>query len=304
MQVWLPLDDPADAERLLGGLPDGIEVVAVPDPADLPDDLSQVEFLAQPYLTGPKILERVGEMPRLRHVQLSQAGFEGLPELLPEGVTLHNAAGVHDASTAEHALGLALASGRHLDTYARQMPEHRWAPVFGTALADRRVLIIGAGRIGRAIEQRLAGFEVASVTKVARTARDDIRAIDDLDALLPEADVVFLICPHTDQTHHLMGARRFALLPDGALVVNVARGPVVDTDAMVEACASGRVRAAVDVTDPEPLPADHPLWDTQGVLVAPHVGGLSTAFAPRFHRLLGEQLRRLAAGEELLHRVH
>ncbi|GAB3713417.1 2-hydroxyacid dehydrogenase [Mariniluteicoccus flavus] len=305
MLVWLPCDDQVEAERLMGPLPDGVEVVGVPDPsAPWPDRLDEVEFIAQPYLTGDAILARVDEMPNLKAVQLSQAGFEGLRELLPDGVTLHNAAGVHDAATAELAVALMLASGRRLDHYARAQERGEWDPRFGISLADRRVLIVGAGRIGGAIERRLEGFEVASIARVARTARDGIHAIDELDDLLPTADIVCLICPLTPETRHLMDARRLALLPDDALVVNVARGPVVDTDALVEACATGRIRAALDVTDPEPLPPGHPLWETPGVIVVPHRGGAATSFFPRFHALLAEQLRRLAAGEELLHRVN
>lgn len=305
MLVWLPCDDAAEAERLMGPIPEGIEVVGVPDPDRAPTDrLDEVVFIAQPYLTGNAILRHVDAMPSLRAVQLSMAGFDGVPELLPQGVTLHNAAGVHDAATAELAVGLMIASGRQLDAYARDQAAHRWAPRFGVSLADRRVLLVGVGRIGQAIERRLAGFEVASVTRVGRTARDGVHAIDELDDLLPQADIVCLICPLTPETTGLLDARRLALLPDGALVVNVARGPVVVTDDLVAACASGRIRAALDVTDPEPLPADHPLWDTPGVLVVPHRGGAASSFHPRFQALLGDQLRRLAAGEPLLHRVH
>lgn len=304
MIAWLPFESAAEAERQLGPIPEGIEVVGVPDPDHAPTDrLDEVGFVAQPYMTGRAILRHVNRMPNLRAVQLSSAGFDGIAELLPAGVALHNAAGVHDAATAELAVGLMIASGRRLDAYARDQAAHRWEPQFGVSLADRRVLIVGAGRIGQAIERRLAGFEVASVTRVARTAREGIHAIDELDVLLPDAEIVCLICPLTPQTRGLMDARRLALLPDDALVVNVARGPIIDTAALVEACGAGRIRAALDVTDPEPLPADHPLWDTPGVLVVPHRGGAATSFHPRFHALLADQLRRLAQGEALRNRV-
>jgi phosphoglycerate dehydrogenase-like enzyme len=217
-------------------------------------------------------------------------------------VQLCNAAGVHDASTAELAVSLALASNRHLDTYARNMPSGTWGNDFATSLADRRVLIIGYGRIGEAIERRLAGFEVASVTRVARRERTGdvpVHPIGDLPTLLPEADVVFVITPLTPDTEHLIGAAELAAMPEGALLVNVSRGKVVDTDALVAATASGRIRAALDVTDPEPLPPDHPLWRTPGVLVSPHVGGQSTAFYPRMQRLVRDQLAHFAAGEPL-----
>jgi phosphoglycerate dehydrogenase-like enzyme len=209
---------------------------------------------------------------------------------------------VHDTSTAELALALALASGRHLDEFARLQTTGTWQPRFGTALADRRVLILGYGHIGAAIEARLAGFEVASVTRVARRARTgppQVHPIEDLPALLPEADVVFVIAPHTPETEGLVGAAELAALPDGALLVNVARGKLVDTDALVAETGSGRLHAALDVTEPEPLPADHPLWRVPQVLVSPHVGGASTAFWPRADRLVAAQLRRFAAGEPL-----
>jgi len=213
---------------------------------------------------------------------------------------------VHDTSTAEIALALALARGRQLDDYARNMPAGRWEPVFGNALADLRVLIVGYGNIGQAIEARLAGFEVASITRVARRARDGevlVHAIDDLPELLPEADVVFLIAPLTPQTEGLIGAAELDLLPDGALLVNVARGKLVDTDALTAATATGRIRAALDVTDPEPLPEDHPLWHNPGVLISPHVGGASSAFWPRADRLIAAQLHRFAAGQELENKI-
>jgi len=186
------------------------------------------------------------------------------------------------------------------------MPSGTWGNDFSTSLADRRVLIVGYGRIGAAIERRLAGFEVASVTRVARRARTGevpVHAIGELGSLLPQADVVFVITPLTPDTEHLIGAAELAAMPEGALLVNVARGRVVDTDALVAATATGRVRAALDVTDPEPLPSDHPLWRTPGVLISPHVGGQSTAFQPRMLRLVREQLARFAAGEPLANTV-
>ena len=180
-----------------------------------------------------------------------------------------------------------------------------WAPTYKTdpnavddALADKTVLILGYGSIGSAIERRLAGFEV-EVLRVARTARDGVHAFSEIDTLLPQADVVIAIVPATDETRGMIDAGFLARMKDGALLVNVARGVVVRTEALIAECASGRLRAALDVTDPEPLPADHPLWQTPNVLITPHVGGASTAFLPRALRLIDTQLRRFAAGEEL-----
>ncbi|WP_375426180.1 2-hydroxyacid dehydrogenase [uncultured Friedmanniella sp.] len=300
--AWLPYRSLAEAESRIGGVPDGVTVACFEGEDDWPDSIADVSFFVVPYLKGPEVLSRAGEMSSLAVVQTLTAGVENFLPVVPEGVTLCNAAGVHDASTAEIALALALAQGRHLDEFARLQSTGTWQPRFGSALADRRVLVLGYGHIGEAIEARLAGFEVASVTRVARRAREGsptVHAIAELPALLPEADVVFVIAPHTPQTEGLLGAEQLALLPDDALVVNVARGKLVDTDALLAETGSGRLRAALDVTEPEPLPPDHPLWRVPNVLISPHVGGASTAFWPRADRLIASQLRRFAAGEDL-----
>ncbi len=313
--AWLPYHDRAEAEAHLGMIPDGIEADFFPDddanaePIRWPASIDRVEFLVLPYLSGTCALTRVADMPRLRVVQSLMAGFEHLVPLIPAGVTLCTGAGIHDTATSELALGLALANLREIDRYARDAaePARRWTPGFSRSLADRRALIIGYGRIGHAIRRRLQGFETAGITLVAaHERRGDLSAgepyvhpFEHLPDLLPAADVVFLICPLTERTHHLIDAAALALLPDDALVVNVSRGRVVDTDALVAECASGRLRAALDVTDPEPLPPDHPLWTTPGVTITPHVGGWSAAFQPRADALIGSQLRRWAAGEPL-----
>lgn len=300
-KVWLPYSDRAEAEDRLGGIPDGIEVDCFTGD-NWPDSIAEVEFFVLPYLAGPEMLDRVAEMARLKVVQIMTAGVETIIPLIPDGVQLCNATGVHDTSTAELALALTLASGRQLDVAARNMPAGRWASEFGRALADLRVLIVGYGHIGKAIEARLTGFEVASITRVARRPRAGevvVHAITDLPELLPEADVVYLIAPLTPETEGLIGARELSLLPDGALLVNVGRGKLVDTDALVAETATGRIRAALDVTDPEPLPQDHPLWQIPGVLISPHVGGASSAFWPRVDRLIAAQLGRFARGEDL-----
>jgi len=306
-RIWLPYPDVATAEAALGPFPAGLEIDCFTADGTWPDSIAEVEFLVAPYMFPPtKVMTRVGEMSSLRVVQLLSAGYDTYVPYLPAGVTLCNAAGVHDASTAELAVALALANNRHLDVYARNMPTGTWGNDFATSLADRRVLIVGYGRIGAAIERRLAGFEVASVTRVARHARTGdvpVHPISELAALLPDADVVFVITPLTPETEHLIGAAELAALPDGALLVNVSRGKVVDTDALVAATASGRIRASLDVTDPEPLPSDHPLWRTPGVFISPHVGGQSTAFYPRMERLVRDQLARFAAGEPLVNVV-
>jgi phosphoglycerate dehydrogenase-like enzyme len=302
-RIWLPYPDVAAAQAAVGPLPEGLVADCFLADGTWPGSIGDVEFLVAPYMFPPTtVMARVAEMPSLKVVQLLSAGYDNYLPYLPPGVQLCNAAGVHDASTAELAVALALASNRHLDIYARNMTTGTWGNDFSTSLADRRVLIVGYGRIGSAIERRLAGFEVASVTRVARRPRTGevpVHAIAELPELLAGADVVFVITPLTPETEHLIGAAELAALPDGALLVNVSRGRVVDTEALVAATASGRIRAALDVTEPEPLPSDHPLWHTPGVFVSPHVGGQSTAFSPRMQRLVREQLARFAAGEPL-----
>ena len=301
--AWVPYADRAEAERRLNGIPAGLELDFYrADGDEFPGTIDEVAFYVLPYMKGPAVLARAAEMPKLQVAQTLTAGYEEFLPLVPPGVTLCNAAGLHDTSTAELAIALALASGRHLDDFARNQIAGAWRFEWGRALADQRVLIIGYGHIGQAIERRLDGFEVASVTRVARHARTgppEVRPIDELHRLLPQADVTFLIAPHTPQTEGMIGAAELALLPDGALLVNVARGRLVDTDALVAELETGRIRAALDVTEPEPLPPDHPLWRQPGALISPHVGGASSAFFPRADRLIAAQLNRFMAGQPL-----
>jgi phosphoglycerate dehydrogenase-like enzyme len=288
----------------LEGLPEDLALGALawdsgdPDPACLPD----VHVFVPPYTASADDLSMMSRMSGLRVVQTLTAGVDNVLAVLPDGVMLCNAAGVHDASTAELAVGLTIASLRHLDDFARAMPDGRWLYDRHEALADKRVLIVGFGSIGRAIARRLEGFE-CEVTAVARTARMvdgfDVRPIGELPGLLPDADVVVLIVPLTPETRGIVDPAFLARMRDGALLVNVSRGAVVDTDALLAECASGRLRAALDVTDPEPLPPGHPLWRTRGVLISPHVGGNTSAFLPRARRLVASQLRRVERGEPL-----
>jgi phosphoglycerate dehydrogenase-like enzyme len=307
--AWLPYPSRDEAVRRLGGLPDDLEVGCLSVGGELPGDIDRVEFIALPYELGPGPLARVAEMTSLRAVLTQTAGYEVVADVLPPSVTLCNAAGVHDASTAELAVGLMLSLGRHLDGAARRMSAGTWKQEWGVSLADRRVLIVGYGSIGAAIERRLAGFEVASVTRVARRARPEapgqplVHPVEDLDALLPLADIVVLVMPHTEATDRMFDARRLALMSDGATLINVGRGRLVDTDALVAETVSGRLRAGLDVVDPEPLPADHPLWQSPGVLISSHSGGASTAFWPRTDALIASQLGRWLRGEPLLHVV-
>ena len=231
-------------------------------------------------------------------VQTLTAGVEHVRGYVPEGVLLCNGRGIHDTSTAELAVALMLASLRGIPDFVRAQGRAEWVPDMRPSLADKQVLIVGYGQIGEAIEARVLPFE-ADVVRVARSARDGVHAIDELPDLLPHADVVVLIVPGTDQTTGLFDADMLARIKDGALLVNISRGGVVDTDALVAELGSGRIHAALDVVDPEPLPSDHPLWHAPNLLLVPHVGGNSTAMQPRAHRLVREQLHRFAAGEPL-----
>jgi phosphoglycerate dehydrogenase-like enzyme len=226
------------------------------------------------------------------------AGVEHVRPHVPEGVLLCNGRGIHDASTSELAMTLALASLRGVPGFVRAQDAGVWAHGTRPALADSTVLVVGYGAIGAALERRLAGFEV-DVVRVARSAREGVHAYDDLPRRLPDADVVVLLVPLTDLTRGMVDAPFLARMKDGALLVNVARGAVVDTDALVAELRSGRISAALDVTDPEPLPEGHPLWTCPNLLVTPHVGGASSAMEPRAHRLVRDQLARFAAGEPL-----
>lgn len=294
--VWAPFAlQPAD-------VPAGVQVDVWDGSGPWPASAGEVAFYVVPYMIGGLALAPVPSMTGLRVLQTLTAGYDDVLAVRPPGVTLCNAVGVHDASTAELALTLVLSSLRGVPEFVRAADEHRWAAERRPALADRQVLLVGYGGVGRAIERRLDGFE-ADLVRVASTARDvpqgRVHGIDELPDLLPRADVVVLCLPLTDATRGLVDARFLAAMKDGALLVNVARGPVVDTAALLAELRSGRLTAAVDVTDPEPLPAVHPLWDAPGLLVSPHVGGNTTAFPPRAYRLVVDQLRRFAMGEPL-----
>ncbi len=211
---------------------------------------------------------------------------------------LCNGRGIHNASTAELAVTLTLASLRGIPGFVGDQAEGHWNQGWRTALADKTVLIVGYGDIGRDIERRMVPFEV-DVLRVARTRRDGVDTLDDLPDLLPRADVVVLILPGTSETKGLVDAGFLAAMKQDALLVNVARGPVVVTDDLLAALDEGRIRAALDVTDPEPLPPEHPLWSAPNVLITPHVGGATPAMWPRAYRLVRDQLERFATGQDL-----
>ena len=292
--VWLPFD-----VGELGEVPDNLRYETVlPTPDDIPDSAEEVEFYVPAYDLGPGHGRLLGRMPRLKVVQTLTAGVDHIRNEVPQGVVLCNGRGIHNASTAELALTLTLASLRGIPGFVRDQDAEQWHQGWRMSLADKTVLVVGYGDIGRDIEARLLPFEV-DVLRVARTRRDGVHAMADLPDLLPRADVVVLIVPGTTETRGLVDAGFLARMRKGALLVNVARGPVVVTDDLVDALRSGHVRAALDVTDPEPLPAGHALWSAPNVLITPHVGGATPAMWPRAYRLVRRQLERFAAGEPL-----
>jgi phosphoglycerate dehydrogenase-like enzyme len=293
--VWIPFD--VDE---LGDVPADLRYeTVVPSDDDLPDSAVDVQFYVPAYQLVAEQGAVLARMPRLRVVQTLTAGVEHIRSQVPEGVLLCNGRGIHNASTAELALTLTLASLRGLPGFVDDQHAHRWSQGFRESLADKTVLIVGYGDIGRDIERRLVPFEV-DVLRVARSAKPGVHAWSELADLLPQADVVVLIVPGTSETRGLVDASFLQRMRDGALLVNVARGPVVVTDDLVAALETGRVRAALDVTDPEPLPEDHPLWSAPNVLITPHVGGATPAMWPRAYRLVREQLERFARDEPLV----
>ncbi len=314
MRVGYPVSLP---EELFHDLPEGTELVCIPDPPDheiqidvwIPDPYTNRALRAWPWLRG------------VRLVLSMLAGTEWIPPVVGPHVTVCNARGAHNVCTAEWTVASILAMLKYFPLYNEIQHEGRWKhrfelpahyaaisgdtrphypPVMLEELTGKTVLLVGYGSIGKEIERMLAPFHVQQM-RVAKSARPEtsVHAVTELDSLLPRAEVIVLILPSTDETKGLIGAQQFALMQHGALLVNAARGPIVDTHALVEALRSGRIRAAIDVTDPEPLPEDHPLWTCPNVMITPHIGGSSAQFTPRALRIAAAELRRYMNGEPL-----
>ncbi len=292
--IWTQWDDLT--------LPAGVTHLPTDGIAPAAGDLESIEFYVPRYMGGPAAIAKIPEMKNLKVIQSPNAGVDDVLKIRPQGVTLCNAAGVHDASTAELAVALSIASRRGFAAFARDQVDQRWGHERMSSLTDSKIAIVGYGNIGKTIAQMLGNFEV-TITAFSKSGRDGALTLDHFDRLLPTFDVIVLIVPLNDQTHHLMNATRLASMKDGAALINVARGPVVDTDALIAELNSGRITAGLDVTDPEPLPAGHPLWSAKNVIITPHVGGDSAAFIPRGRKLVEEQLARFASGQPLLHIV-
>jgi phosphoglycerate dehydrogenase-like enzyme len=297
MLVWVPLEPVAGALDGIDGIT--VEVVNPDDGAELPPSASDVEFYVPPLFPRPLSLTALASMPSLKVVQTLTAGVDLLWPRIPEHAVLCNARGVHDPSTAEWVVTAMLAAIRQIPYFTAEQAAGRWSNQFTGTLAGQSVLIVGYGSIGHAVECRLTGFE-AHIVRVARSARDGVHPITELPALLPQADVVILLAPVTGETIGMVDSGFLAMMKDGALLVNGARGTLVVTDDLCAELSTGRLRAALDVTDPEPLPAGHPLWAMPNALITPHVAA-TTAFSARAAlAFLREQVLRWRADTPLV----
>lgn len=302
---------------LFSDFPAGIELI--PLSRDLDHDVEVEVWIPDPYPTRNRHI-----VPHLRGVKLvlsMMAGTEWIPAAMGPHVTICNARGAHNISTAEWTLSAILTMLKHFPLFLDIQRSGEWKrrfqataeyenltgdkrqlypPVMLEELTDKTVMLVGYGSIGKDIERMLEPFHV-NIIRVARTSRENpiVHAVRELNSLLPKAQIVVLILPSTAETNHLIGAHEFGLMQRGTLLVNAARGPIVNTDALVEALESRRIRAAIDVTDPEPLPTGHPLWKCPNLLITPHVGGSSPEFARRALKIAADELRRYMAGEPL-----
>ena len=292
--VWLP---DQSAERAMGGLPDGFRA-DVWTGQSVPASADSVEIVVPPFPVLRPDLSVLGTLPDLRLIQLLSAGAEKVIPYVPPGVALGVARGAHDDVVAEWVLAVTLAQLRSLPRFVRAQEAGTWDFSLTDTLGGKTVLILGYGSIGVAVARLLSVFDV-TVVPVARHARPGVSSMADLPALLPSADVIVLLVPVTEETAGLVGASFLASMKDGALLVNAARGAVVATPALLAELTSGRLFAALDVTDPEPLPDGHPLWSAPGLLITPHVAGASGKPMVRALALARAQLERYAAGEPL-----
>jgi phosphoglycerate dehydrogenase-like enzyme len=262
----------------------------------------EIEFYVPSYMGGLKTIEIIPRMKNLKVVHYNQAGYEDILPHIPQGVILCNGTGVHDVSTSELAVGLTIASRRGFAEFMDNQKKGIWLRRTKPALADSHVGIVGYGHIGKRIASLLEMFET-KVTAFTRSGSDGSIKIAEFDEYLPKLDVIILILPLTAESKNFMNAARIKKMKDGATLVNVARGAIIDTDALVAELHTGRITAGLDVTDPEPLPAGHPLWSAPNVIISPHVGGDSGAFQPRARKLVQEQLARMAKNEPLVNQI-
>lgn len=286
------------ARGFLGDIPSDVELVDWDMSGPAPRQ--HIDIVIPPYLQSWECLANLEGLD-VGFVQCLSLGYDGVAEFLPKNIVFANAASVHETSTAEMAMALILASQRFIPDFVRAAEAGTWAPSWHPSLADRTVLLVGYGGVGRAIESRLLPFET-TVLRLARHERTDERGRvygrDSLHELLPMSDIVIVAVLLDESTHHLVDAEFLSLMPDSSLFVNISRGGVADADALLAEARSGRIRLALDVTDPEPLPDGHPLFALTNVLISPHVAGMSSAALPRITRLVHQQIDRMRRGEE------
>jgi phosphoglycerate dehydrogenase-like enzyme len=287
---------------------DGVEALRYQPGEPLPPGAEKATVLVPGFLSGDDVTQLLDDLPDLDYVQLLTAGAERWTKILPPNIKLSICRGAHGGSTAEWVIGALLYIYREFGPFAQAQREGTWAHDWVTSggtdtLQDKRVLIVGAGDLGEQLTRRLVTFD-ASATLVGRHARDGVHGIDELPDLLGEHDAVVLMVPLTSETTGMVDAEFLARMADGAILVNAARGPVVRTDALLAELNSGRLRAALDVTDPEPLPEGHPLWTAQGLFLTPHVGGSVRGSEVRSWRVAAAEIARYAAGEEPKNLVH
>jgi phosphoglycerate dehydrogenase-like enzyme len=280
--------------------PNDVQVTECDDLAELSlEVIGDADFVVLPYEgSSLTIQEAIARMRSVKVIQTLTAGFDNVQPFVPADVTLCNAAGVHDDATSELAVLLTLSALRDMPRSFKAQQDHHWETYFARSLADKTVLLIGYGNVGKAAEKRLLGFG-CKVIPVARTARDHVHAISELPNLIPTADVVMLIVPNNPGTMNLVDAKFLASMKDDSVLVNVARGVVVDTDALVAELRTGRISAALDVTEPEPLPADHPLWSLPNVIITSHNGGEGDVFWNRARTRIHSQFDLWLAGKPL-----
>ncbi|MGI9002279.1 MAG: 2-hydroxyacid dehydrogenase [Pseudonocardia sp.] len=274
----------------------GVTAVRYDPDGELPAQAATAQVLVPPFLATTEMVEMTARLPALRLVQLLSAGAENWVGRLPAGVALADCRGAHGGATAEWIVATLLAVYRHLPGFVHAQAQARWDYHETEELTGKRVLLVGAGDVAENTVRRLAPFEVTT-TLVGRRAREGVHGIGEVHDLLPDHDAAVVVVPLTDETHGLVDAAFLAAMSDGAVLVNAARGPVVDTEALTAELGSGRLRAAVDVTDPEPLPADHPLWRVPGLLLTPHVGGSVPGGMHRAYRVAAGQIAAFTRGE-------
>jgi phosphoglycerate dehydrogenase-like enzyme len=298
VELWIPDQAGRDA---IGKLPDEVNCRLFPRKGPPPAEITDAEFLVPSHVTRG-LRELLSGMTHLRVLHTLSAGVDWLMPHVPAGITVCSAVGTRDSAVAEWVIGALLALTKNFPELRDHQREHRWQWTEPGDLAGRSVVILGYGSIGKAVEARLAPFEV-DLIRVARTRRANVHPVSELPRILSECEVLIVLVPYTPETEGLLDHNMLTALPPGALLINAARGRVIDQERLLEHLRSGHLRAALDVTDPEPLPPGDPLWDAPGVLITPHLAGDSPAAGRNAFALVGDQVRRFMRDEPLVNVV-